>query len=232
MKQMADLQVYDRDIWKIRMNTLLKLFLEGYAVMISDVDAIWSEYIDINKAPANFDIINSVCLKLPQRSIDLWGFSVCAGLAMYRPTKATINFFKSFEALCTRNQGKKCNDQRYLNYAYEFSKVQWFDVEKTKQHLFYDENSFVGYEKVGVIEDFFKVGNFKLEGKKLQTMVMNKTRVFRGGIGSSLKNCNNTWIMNPLSPPVGILKVKMFEEFKNCTPRIFKDLKIVRKVKS
>ena len=224
MKEMFQYQVNDRLVWKIRMDTLLKLFSEGYAVMISDVDAIWSEYIDITNFPANFDIINSACNNLPHRCVDLWGFSICAGLSLYRPTKATINFFKTFEALCTRLDGKKCNDQRYLNYAYEFSKIQWFNVEETNQNMFYEDDSFVGYERVGVIEEFYKFHRMKdqLEGR-LQTMVMNKTRVFRGGIGSSLRNCDNAWIMNPMSPPVGVLKVKMFEEFKNCTPRVFRN---------
>lgn len=62
-------------IWKIRIDVVESLLLEGYSVLVSDVDAIWMKHIDLDSFPMNFDSIFTVAGGMPTRLVREWGFT-------------------------------------------------------------------------------------------------------------------------------------------------------------
>ena len=170
--------------------------------------------MSIENLPNNFDSLHGVCGGYPKDVKRNLGFTVCGGLAIYRPTKENIRFWSYLAEYCKGS----CDDQHLINSAYLSSDVLFFNVSQTEQEKYVDSE--VGYHKVGVL-----LGNWaKFEKKfrhhpridenfKLQIMTVSQNDMLRGG---DVSDCKTTWIMNPHVPKVADLKVKMFEKFKNC----------------
>ena len=216
-------------IWKLRLDTCYKLLKANKSIMLTDIDSIWNWYVDLTKLPSNFDAFHSTCWVQPADIIHLWGFGICAGLALYRPTQATMNLWDRYMHQCRRH----CDDQRTLNSLYHSNGIEFFDVNKTHQEKYH--KSPLKYHKIGWIEKMYKkevleIGNrevVKFDYISLDTpmriMIVDPVIMRRGG---KPEDCKDSWIMNPTTPfdkgwphttPRAVRKYLMFQKFENCT---------------
>ena len=231
-------------LWKLRIHKIYHLLSEGYSVFLADVDSLWNYHVDLEKLPSNFDVIHSVADNHPELIKQLWGFTVCGGSAFYRPTEAVLTMWKLFLNYCAvpydpiavqpRRYNRRpvepahCDDQKLINESYHVKGVEWFDVGDTRQELCFESK--LGYHKIGVFTNPEGIGSMrnKIEAKrkfgmdtvhnvKLQIMVVSKDDILRGG---SMNECDSVWIMHPHSKKVGQRKLEMFENYKECVPRV------------
>ena len=166
---------------------------------------IWNKYIDIEALPENFDSIHAVAGDHPPDIKEQWGFTVCGGLGIYRPTLANIALWAHID----RNCRIICDDQRIINLSYQRSNVVFFDVDQTMQNEVY--SSEIGYHKIGVIMGSFGESVYRLP---IQIMVVSRKDMLRGGMP---RNCKTTWIMNPPVPKAARFKENIFKfKFKRC----------------
>ena len=151
-------------VWQIRMQTMYSLLNQSYAVVLTDLDSIWNWYVDLDKLPPNFDVFHSVCTKNPPKIKFIWGFTLCAGLAFYRPTANTLRFWKMYYDECKVN----CDDQFTLNSLYRGHNVTWANVDQTYQEALH--YSPIGYKKIGALAGIsYKLiwySRFRLYGPK------------------------------------------------------------------
>ena len=194
--------------------------------MLVDIDSVWNWYVDLDRLPMNFDVIHSVCSLNPGFARSLWHFTICAGLALYRPTENTLNLWDVYMTMMCNY----CDDQTVLNAVYRYGSVSWFNSNDTRQDQMY--YSPVGYFKLGVVPrlretkrqrpDYVFPDDLKTP---LQVMVVSKTDMKRGG---TPEDCATSWLMNPWTSiprgypkntPRAMRKILMFERFGNCTVR-------------
>ena len=126
------------------------------------------------------------------------------------------------DAVCAERPARlgmrACDDQGSLNKVYEFGKVQWLDVNDTRQSEFY--KSPLGYHKIGVVDRLFldhpweNLMSELPETPKLRTLIMAERDMMRGG---KPEDCRDVWILNPTTyKPTNEAKEEMFERFASC----------------
>ena len=187
------------EIWRLRLITTYELLREGYSVFLTDVDSLWNYYVDLDDLPNNFDAIHAVAGDYPEYINSYWGFSLCGGLAFYRPTESVLNLWKSLLTHCNQ---KSCDDQLIINRGYLGKGVVWVNVNETRQEQCAGESP-VGYHKIGILvgppgDSNIDIISGNLRQMKiignLQIMVVSEQDMLRGG---TVDDCKSVWIMNP-----------------------------------
>lgn len=104
----------------VRWKFLLEQLKLGIHVLLTDVDNIFSQYIDMEEAFTNnhqevdsdiVDVWHAYATKFPQQVFAKQGFVVCSGMSWWRASKAAIKFGEIMHSQC----GTFCDDQRVLN---------------------------------------------------------------------------------------------------------------------
>ena len=103
-------------IWLIRLEVTLRLLEEGYPVVVSDVDSIWTKFVDLdNNWFENFDVIHSLGYRMPAWVLEKQGFVICGCFVFYRATRQTIDFVKGYHHACeTSHSVKKIQKLAYF----------------------------------------------------------------------------------------------------------------------
>ena len=180
-----------KKIWHIRIQKISSLLQEGKTVLITDVDSIWNKFVDLESVfpDTSFDSVHSICGNSPKRVKNAWGFTLCGGFAIYRPTMNNIQIWRTLEKRCK----KKCDDQEELNLLYYENDMQFFDWKNDGEGRKFKE---------GV-----------LKSKKLKILILDEDFVLRG---SDPTKCKVNWVMNPrISAKDGNKKLQMLQKLQN-----------------
>ena len=182
-------------IWRTRIARTVFLLKNNYNVFLTDVDSLWNRYVDLEKLPGEFDSFHALAGGFPDSIFQKWGFTFCGGLGFYRSTPGNIMFWQEVLRRC----GGKCDDQVVLNELYYDLGLKFFGVD--------DVNDESGLR-------FYKCGMVRTENLDLKIIIVSELDMLRGG---TPKNCNTTWIMNPVTRKTGANKYQMFKtDFAEC----------------
>ena len=83
-------------------------------------------------------------MSFPGKAARLWGFTVCGGVAAFRPTAAVMQMFDDLSFWCRWN----CDDQIQVNNRLMQYHIEWYDTNQTATEQFYPENT-IPFHKVG-----------------------------------------------------------------------------------
>lgn len=92
----------------------------GYTVLYSDVDAIWLKNPLTDLAPIDADFLFQPG-SFPDDAKTLWGFSVCTGFFLMRPSPQTIEFADAVHAKFDGDDQRTLNDVLMTNYDLDWS---------------------------------------------------------------------------------------------------------------
>ncbi len=83
----------EADFWRQRLRVWRRLADAGVAFIQSDTDAIWLSDPRPMLAGLDGDLVFSQGTRLPEDTLEAWGFVLCCGFFLARPTPATIALF-------------------------------------------------------------------------------------------------------------------------------------------
>ena len=172
-----------KKVWKIRMEVTVELLKQGYSVLLSDIDCLWLKYIDVETLPMNFDIIYSIGVKRPRDALLKWGFVLCGGLILYRPTKMTLNLWKIYLQECANS----CDDQALMNHLYMSTGIKWYAKHAGRLRKWPEKNDSGLLDGLEVLKlqkeatlspvDFHAIGRFDDESSGVYTKSLNGAAV-------------------------------------------------------
>ncbi len=104
-------------IWRIRLEVTKRILKEeNFSVIISDIDSIWTRFVDLeNDYFNNFDVIHSLGYKMPEWILEKQGFVLCGCFVYYKNTAETLKFIEAYNYACKTTL---CDDQILLNELY------------------------------------------------------------------------------------------------------------------
>lgn len=111
-----------QQIVRLRLETLHTLNYYKFSVLQSDVDAVWLKNPLDYLANIPTDLIFSQGTVWPPDVHENWGFTVCCGFAMYRPTCLRSQFWNTVRS---EFRNDPTSDQRAVNLAVAKEKVSW-----------------------------------------------------------------------------------------------------------
>lgn len=92
----------------------------GYTVLYSDVDAIWLKNPLVDLASTDADFLFQPG-SFPETTKELWGFSVCTGFFLMRPSPQTVEFADSVHANFDGDDQRTLNAVLMKNYDFVWS---------------------------------------------------------------------------------------------------------------
>ena len=94
---------------------LEQLEIHGMHVVLTDVDNIFSRYIDVDREITHkddgVDVWHAYATKFPRKAFAKQGFVVCSGMSWWRSSAGAIQFARLMQQTCD----DMCDDQRELN---------------------------------------------------------------------------------------------------------------------
>ena len=199
-------------LWGFRWVFILKLLNQGYNVLMSDIDAIWMNYLDLNNIPDKFDVLHTIAGKVPTRAYMHWGFTVCGCMSAFRPKPKVKRLIKDLIKHCGSSSNRSvCDDQIGLNELYQKRyRMRWkvlpeFSEKLTEnsEELSHNGLNFTG-TRVG-FSDYTRNIFIALAGTELVSRTDFHT--MKHMKPEFCEKYNRTWVINPHSE----MKVR-FEE--------------------
>lgn len=115
------------ELWRNRLERVLHHLELGQEVTLCDLDAIplknLNTYIDRERG----DLISSQGTVFPKTAHNAWGFVLCCGFMVFRPTIASKNLVKR----ALNYQAEKYTDQLALNNVLLQEQIEWSGFEGT-----------------------------------------------------------------------------------------------------
>ncbi len=213
-------------IWRIRLEVTKRILKEeNFSVIISDIDSIWTRFVDLeNDYFNNFDVIHSLGYKMPEWILEKQGFVLCGCFVYYKNTAETLKFIEAYNYACKTTL---CDDQILLNELYFKNNVSWTNATTDQTN----KKSPIKEYKTGILKSNLRTSRSHTRDVLLQILVVSEEDIKRGGTAGP-EDCQNTWIMNPVlklrrrmtenstvrkkyknSP---YKKLEIFEDFENC----------------
>ena len=214
-------------IWRIRLEVTKRILKdEGLSVVISDIDSIWTKYVDLEHDCFNgFDVIHSLGYKMPEWILQKQGFVLCGCFVYYKNTPNTLKFIEAYNYACKTTL---CDDQILLNELYFKNNVSWTNATTNQTNK---TKGPIKKYKTGILESNLRTSRSHTRDVLLQILVVSEEDIKRGGTAGP-EDCENTWIMNPVlklrrrltdnstirkkykhSP---YKKLEIFEDFESC----------------
>ena len=83
--------------WLHRLRTVKQMVDQGHEVLHSDLDAFWLAPPTPLLQSIQADLVFSIDMGIPKNILDAWGFVLCCGFFLARPTPATQKLFSLWE---------------------------------------------------------------------------------------------------------------------------------------
>jgi hypothetical protein len=191
----------------VRWKFLLQQLEQGVHVLLTDIDNIFTRYIDIDTVIANHhndhhdhqdpsmdvDVWHAYATKYPRKSFAQQGFVVCSGMSWWRASPAAIRFGRLMHETC----GSLCDDQRVLNNLLAGPKLNMtWDWTPTIQasrltNATTQDPRFVGLPTIGIS------GRSSITGHTAE--VWDREFAFRGPLQPDpCPNNNINWVSMPV----------------------------------
>ena len=223
-------------LWGFRWIFILKLLNDGYNVLMSDIDSIWLNYLDLNSIPEKFDVMHTIAGKVPLNAYMHWGFTICGCMSAFRPKNRVKRLIRDLIKHCgnpSKLNQSFCDDQISLNNLYLGRyKMRWKILKE------FDNSVFNG-TRIGLSGDtkglyIALTGNDLVSRTDFHTMNHMEPEY--------CEHYNQTWVINPHSkkqvkflekkksnrfepkkidltsnsPHTIDSKIQLFKDFKNC----------------
>jgi hypothetical protein len=196
MKKFRQNRVRLELLFAVRWKYLLVQLKEGnHHILLTDVDNIFSRFIDIQKEietkDLTVDVWHAYATKFPAKNFAQLGFTVCGGMSWWRNSRPAIHFAELIHEKC----GILCDDQRVLNNLLldPGMKMTWhwtpaIQNSRISNHTTIDER-LIGLPQLGI------TGKSNTTGHK--TRVWDRDFAYRGLILS--KDCPiSNWVSMPI----------------------------------
>ena len=180
---------------------------------MSDIDAIWMNYLDLNNIPEKFDVLHTIAGKVPTSAYMHWGFTICGCMSAFRPKPKVKRLIKDLIKHCgnSKNESKSvCDDQIGLNDLYQKRyRMRWKVLPEFSEK--FSETNYNGLNFTGTrvgFSDYTKNIFIALAGTELVSRTDFHT--MKHMKPEFCEKYDKTWVINPHSDR----KVK-FEENGN-----------------
>eukprot|EP00555_Chaetoceros_dichaeta_P014018 CAMPEP_0198271172 /NCGR_PEP_ID=MMETSP1447-20131203/48139_1 /TAXON_ID=420782 /ORGANISM="Chaetoceros dichaeta, Strain CCMP1751" /LENGTH=400 /DNA_ID=CAMNT_0043963607 /DNA_START=14 /DNA_END=1216 /DNA_ORIENTATION=+ len=104
-----------RSLWYNRILYCLDEMKAGRNLLLTDVDNVFSRYVDPDKefllSPIKYDAIFSLGMKFPNYVFNAQGFVVCGGMTFLRASPPTIAVLERLLVKCVGGEANRCDDQ-------------------------------------------------------------------------------------------------------------------------
>ncbi len=193
IQEHAHLQLLMAVRWKY---LLQQLEQKGMHVVLTDVDNIFTRYIDVDQEfthkDTDVDVWHAYATKFPRKAFSQQGFCVCSGMSWWRASPGGIQFARLMRNTC----GDMCDDQRELNNLLSTSpllNMTWHWTEEAKQsriaNLTTNDPRFLGLPTVGISGRSYITGH--------QARIWDRDFAFRGPLFPHVCPANN-WVSMPI----------------------------------
>lgn len=109
------------ELWRDRLEKSLHHLELGQQVVLCDLDAIVEQDFVPTIENVTGDIVSSQGTSFPREAHKEWGFVLCCGFMVFRPTESTRVFLKRALSF----PGDKFTDQKAINLVLLEAKVKW-----------------------------------------------------------------------------------------------------------
>eukprot|EP00934_Nitzschia_sp_Nitz4_P002024 Nitzschia sp. Nitz4//scaffold396_size11502//1317//2120//NITZ4_009035-RA/size11502-processed-gene-0.2-mRNA-1//1//CDS//3329550265//2024//frame0 len=141
----------------VRWKYLQRRLEEGTPIVLTDVDNIFTRYLDVDadiaQKDSSIDVWHAYATKFPRKAFSRQGFVVCSGMSWWRPSPGGIAFARLMQSTC----GDMCDDQRVLNdLMIDSTKLNmtWMWTEKVRRTVIDNTTTsdprFLGLPTIGV----------------------------------------------------------------------------------
>lgn len=200
----------------VRWKYLLQQLEHGMHIVLTDVDNIFTGYIDVDQEMASrdtdIDVWHAYATKFPRKAFAKQGFCVCSGMSWWRASPAAIRMARLMRDTC----GDMCDDQRELNNLLSSSpalNMTWHWTEQVERSRLTNATTndprFLGLPTTELS------GHSDVTGHTAR--IWNRDFAFRGPLLPDICPTNN-WVSMPIlqaksRQTAWMAKVESFEEW-------------------
>jgi hypothetical protein len=194
-KQKQD-HAYLQLLMAVRWKYLLRRLESGMHIVLTDVDNIFTRFVDVDQEIAaqdtEVDVWHAYATKFPRKAFAKQGFCVCSGMSWWRASPGGVRFARLMRDTC----GDMCDDQRQLNNLLSSSpklNMTWHWTKEAKQSRITNTTTvdprFLGLPTAEM------AGHSDVTGHKAK--IWTRDFAFRGPLVPDICPTNN-WVSMPI----------------------------------